>query len=375
MALVVAVVVVAIVAGALLLARPTGSSDRRRSVVANAPAVAPYVVHGDRLVDGKGRTFFIHGVNRPSLEWSCTGESLDGLPGIPASDFATMASWGANTVRLPLNQDYWLSSKGVPVTPGEHCPNYVATVKTAVHDAESAGLAVILDLHASDPGSTLRRAGPQVMPDQASVRFWSSVAKTFGSDRDIFFELFNEPRDVSWAVWQHGGAVTSDGYHYRGVGMQQLVDAVRATGTHDVILVDGPDFAARLGGVPTHSLRGGGIGYVVHPYAGVDGTDPHTWEKRFGFLAARRLVVATEFGDQRPGVTPYDRSILRFFRTHGIGWTAWAWWAGGYRFPSLVSGPGGRCVDAGCPDRAALLSFAAGHSPMLLPRSGAVRRG
>lgn len=349
--------------------KPAPAPEATRVVAADAPTVGPYVVSGNVLLDGQGRPFFIHGVDRPSLEWSCAGQSLSGKSGIPKSDFAEMAAWGANAVRLALNQDYWLSAKGIQVAPGEACPGYVATIKKMVKEIEADGMAVILDLHDSDPGNPTRVAGAEPMPDEGSVRFWRSVAKDFAGNWNVFFELFNEPHSVSWSTWRNGGQVTSGQYTYQAVGMQELVDAVRGVGAHNVIIADGPDFASTLEGLPGHLLSGGGIAYAVHPYAGIDGTLPSTWEKRFGFLTDKQVVVATEFGDQKPGVTRYDQQILAFFRTHGMGWTAWAWWNGGYKFPSLVSGPGGMCVDAGCADRAALLAFARGKEPMIVPKS------
>lgn len=363
------VVAVEVLVAAVVLALVLPGGPKSREVAPNAPAIGPYSVRGNLIVDGRGRPFFLHGVDRPSLEWACNGQSLTGQAGIPPSDFATIAGWGANAVRLALNQDYWLSAKGHQVDPSERCPGYVATVEAAVTEIEAHGMAVILDLHASDPGSPLRQAGAQPMPDESSVLFWQSVASTFRSNGNVFFELFNEPHGVSWPVWQQGGAVTSGGITYRSVGMQRLVDAVRATGAHNLVIVDGPDFGATLQGLPSHPLTGEGVVYAVHPYAGVDGTDPAVWQQRFGFLTAGKVVVATEFGDQQPGDTPYDQRILAFFRTHGMGWTAWAWWAGGPRFPSLVSSAAGTCVDAGCADETALRGFASGRVPMLVPLS------
>src|SRR5207248_2497098 len=74
----------------------------------NAPThpVAPggYYVNGNTICTEAGRAHLLHGIVRPSLEWSPEGESL--APG----DFDLIAAWHANVVRVPLNQDYWLSA-------------------------------------------------------------------------------------------------------------------------------------------------------------------------------------------------------------------------------------------------------------------------
>lgn len=169
-----------------------------------------FQVVDNTIVDGSGQPFVVHGIGRPSLEWACSGQAVTGTAGIPATDFAMMAGdWKANSVRLPLNQNYWLSALGVTVAGQNRCLNYVKTVKQAVASAEAAGLAVILDLHWSDSGDAQSsNVGQKCMTDRNSLAFWRSVAQTFGSDLRVMFELYNEPHDVPWPIWRDGGSFT-----------------------------------------------------------------------------------------------------------------------------------------------------------------------
>lgn len=69
---------------------------------------------GNHFVDGVGRTIRLLGVNHTSSEYGCVdgfghddGHFNDG-------DTAAIASWGANAVRIPLNEDCWLGINGQP---------------------------------------------------------------------------------------------------------------------------------------------------------------------------------------------------------------------------------------------------------------------
>ena len=68
----------------------------------------------------------------------------------------------------------------------------------------------------------------------------------------MLFELYNEPHDVSWRVWKSGGDA-GDGC--QAVGMQQLYDAVRATGAENLVIIGGLDWAYDLSGVPGEPHR------------------------------------------------------------------------------------------------------------------------
>jgi endoglucanase len=336
-----------------------------------------YTVVGNTIENSSGQPVLVHGVNRPSLESSCTGTSLTGQPtGIPASDFATMHNaWGATAVRLPLDQDFWLSGAN------RYCSGYQATVQAAVQEIEANHMVAILDLHWSDDGSLADPAlEQQCMPSQNSITFWQQVAAQYKSDPNVWFELYNEPHPPGstmaqqWSTWQNGGSVTCAAAYknapmvtFQAPGMQQLVNTVRATGANNIVLVDGlhiPNVGPTLVGVPF--LSGGNIGYSVHPYDNDQplSTQQAEWTTNFGPISAQVPVVATEFGDLNCGSPGYDNAILSFFRAHSISYTAWAWDVGGCSYPSLISDAAGDCQNSyGCALQQDIKSYVSTPSP------------
>lgn len=345
--------------------------------VSPVTTAGPFKVVGNRMLNGAGQPFSLHGVDWPSLDWSCHGQHADGLSdGIAAGEFTTMrSSWHANAVRIPLNQDLWLPGSS------RYCPAYRNTVATVVKLVESNSMVPVLDLHSSDGGSLTRTVGSaECMADQNSLVFWRSVAEIYRSDHNAMFELYNEPHDVPWSVWRDGGVFTCvNGEQYAAAGMQQLINTVRSTGANNVVLAGGNDWSADLSGVARWPLDGTNIGYAVHPYLDADSVDTAVWDKRFGFLTRQAPVVATEFGRSQcpsPYTPSADQQLVSYFHNHGIGYTAWAWWVGGCNFPSIISDEAGTCFQGGCVDKADMAAVDAGTATIKYPAlSPAVRTG
>jgi endoglucanase len=294
-------------------------------------APAGYFVNGNTVCTPGGAVHQFHGVDRPSLEWSPMGEQLS------PSDFQLMAGWKANVVRIALNQDFWLADS--PIAD----PNYPATVDAAVQWAEQAGMDVILDLHWSDAGvlGSCKSNCQQVMADTNSITFWSQVATTYKNDGRVLFELYNEPHDVSWTIWKSGGQTVGG---WTAAGMQQLYDAVRATGADNLVVIGGLNYAFDLSGVATNRISGYNILYATHPYGGSADKGPNAWDSGFGSLSRTDPVIMTEFGDGQdcsgasytPAINSYISSLLSYADQHLVSWTAWAWFNGGCQFPSLI---------------------------------------
>ncbi len=296
-----------------------------------AVAAHGYTTIGNAIYDSTGALRIFHGVNRPSLEWR-----PDGLAFSPA-DYALMRAWNVDLVRIPLNQDFWL--KGAK----QYDASYEATVDRNVRWALAAGLHVLLDLHWSDKGNLqIARSAQQRMPDANSVEFWKQVAAKYKDETHVFFDLYNEPHDVTWEVWRNGGPAPhvrrEDGQWedpFTAVGMQQLFDAVRSTGAENLVFIGGLDWGYDLSGVPEYRIKGRNIVYSTHPYEWKSG-----WEGRAFFLAETDPVFMGEFGTNNCRTDSYTRAIALAERVHA-SWAAWAWWgeskgAGACKFPTII---------------------------------------
>ncbi len=332
----------------------------------------PYRVSGNLILDSTSKPVYLHGVDWPSLDWSCTGQWADASQnGVNPAEFQQMATqWGVNAVRIPVNEGYWLSNSGY------YCPSYRTTVASVIAQVESYGMIPIIDLHTAMGGNinaTSSPSNPECAPDSGSSTFWSQVASQYSSDPNVMFELYNEPHGIPWQTWRNGGPITcsSSNQSYQTVGMQQLLDVIRHTGATNIAMVDGVDWASNLTQVPRFALSGTNVAYVEHLY--VNESSPTTstsWQNNLGATPGLFPVVATEFGMlgcQTSYPTSEQQAIISYLTSHGIGYTAWGWWVGGCGFPSLIQSESGSCYEGGCPVQQENLALSAGTATALLP--------
>ena len=333
--LVTALVVVLLCVGA------PGAASRATADAESAGAPQP-VVDGARLLDARsGEVWIPHGVNWPGFEYACVqGWS----PSYSAHEAAAIASWGIDLVRLPLNQDCWLGTDGVPTAGSGTAAGYRSRVAEWVGLLHAAGVAVILDLHWSAPTGVLAN-GQRAMADAQSADFWRSAAAAFTADRSIMFELFNEPYsfgnpggggyalNLSWACWRDGGcrapiepdsAGALTGTTFTVVGMAELVDEVRSTGATQPILLGGRNYANDLGQWLTWRPDDDQLVAAWHNYQG-QGCGVTCWNSTITTVASSVPVLMTEFGDTTGGHAYFD-SVVTWAQAHSIGVVPWAWW-------------------------------------------------
>jgi hypothetical protein len=339
-----------------------GSGDHGQTTVTSTGCgsgpknpVAPggYYVNGNTVCTAEHTAHLFHGLDRPSLEFSPQGTMLS------AADFQNMGTWKANAVRIALNQDYWLSDSPF------YDANYTSRVDNAVAWAEEAGMDVILDLHWSDAGvlGSCTTSCQQLMPDMNSLTFWMEVAAHYKDDGRVLFELYNEPHDVSWLVWKSGGTASGSKGTFQAVGMQQLYDAIRATGAANLVVIGGLDFAYDLTGVSGSRISGYNIMYATHPYNNASEKMVSAFDQYWGFLTKTDPVIITEFGDTNFADAgsgcpfAYDSQVIAYADAHLVSWTAWAWYVGGCRFPSMITDWNGTPSAPGMVVKQALLGY------------------
>lgn len=297
------------------------------------PAAALNGLHvsGAQLVNGGGPVRLL-GVDRSGTEYACIqGWGIFDGPSDAASVQA-IAGWHANAVRVPLNEDCWLSLNGAAAAYSG--TNYQNAIVSYVNLLNTNGLYAILDLHWSAPG-TNRATAQAAMPDQDhSPAFWSSVASTFKSNPNVLFDLFNEPfpdRDGAanpWSCWLNGCQLTDSSFGtWQAAGMQALVNAVRQTGATNVIMAGGLAYANDLSQWssyrPTDST--GNLAASWHSYPNNACNTQSCWDAQIAPLAAQVPVVTGEVGDSVCSAANYVPLLLPYLDSHGISYVGWTW--------------------------------------------------
>ena len=319
-------------------------------------------VSGDHFIDANGNTLQMRGVNLSGLEFVAVQgwDASDPWGGVDPN-FTAIKTWKSNTVRIPLNEASWLGYTCTDGTGATRDPdpghNYQATVKAAVANATAAGLYVSLDLHWTAPGKFCPLAQNPMADADNSITFWTSIATTFKGYPNVMFELFNEPYlywltsgEVDWTVMMKGGTetayVTGNGsaytanYTWQVASMQAMLNAIRATGATNVVLVAGTSWAQDLSlwaankpSDPLNQLAAVWHAYpdsgtVGDPLAAVPkwGTVAYTWTQ--SVLTAGYPVLITEFGDHDAAGTvgsPFVSNLLPWADAHGASYTGWTW--------------------------------------------------
>ncbi len=287
-------------------------------------------VAGNRLVNARGQTVILHGVNRSGAEYACIqGWGIFDGPA-DAESVQAIKSWHVNAVRVPLNEDCWLGINGVP--PQFAGKNYQQAILRYVRLLNQYGMYVILDLHWAAPGKN-PAINQQPMPDaDHSLAFWKSVATTFKSNTTVLFDLFNEPypdnntadSKAAWRCWKNGGVCA--GVPYIAAGFQQLVNVVRATGAKNVMLLGGIGYAGSLSEwlsyMPFDPLHN--IAASWHVYNKAWCSTLACWNSQAVPVMKRVPVVVDEMGEM-DCKDVFINPLMKWLDQHGTGYLAWAW--------------------------------------------------
>jgi hypothetical protein len=315
-----------VVACALL----AGCATRPVPETQNGPL--PLKVVGNKILNSHNEPVLLRGVNAASMEFTSDGQGH-----ILNTVSAAIHDWHVNIIRLPLSQDRWFG-KG----PEQHDGGvaYRALIRQIVDECFTNRCYIILDLHWSDCNEWGANIGQHSMPDLNSVVFWKDFAPVYANNPAVLFDLYNEPHDVTWDVWVHGGVIKDRPVNrravrtpktYESVGMQRLLDTVRAAGAKNVVIAGGLDWAYDFSGILAgHRLsdpHGHGIIYANHCYDNKN-QSVDTWIANMEKASAQLPVIVSEFGgNSGPSrVNPSDNwlmHVLQALRDHLWSWVAW----------------------------------------------------
>lgn len=248
----------------------------------------------------------------------------------PASDYRVIAEvWRANTVRISLHPGHWRADRA----------KALRSLADDLFAARAAGLFVIIDWHvigfprryAARPEPSWGLPADAYDPDLTlAADFWTEMARSFGRDPGVIFELWNEPV-VDPKLW------VSTGEHWP-LFKQTWLPLIGAIRRHSeaIVLVSGGRWAHDLKGAARDPIEDNRVAYAWHAYPPEDKGQPGRWFDSLDGIHRIRPVVVTEWGFCRTcpdyirgtpqdfGV-PFTRQVLEVLNLHS---TAWCWSAG-----------------------------------------------
>jgi hypothetical protein len=338
----------------------------KRPASAKPVSVAGLRVRGNTIVNGDGAVVRLLGFNSSGAEYACIeGWGIFDGPrsyrtGMPAAAVQKMAAWsGANTVRLPLNEQCWL---GLGVKPAYGGAAYRKAVRGYVDRLLKQGFVVVLDLHRTAPAKGVSRKQEQMPDRDHSLTFWRQVAAAYKGDTSVVFDLFNEPWPYAeaggpraWKCWRDGGCrlvSQNTGRTYTAAGMNEIVATIRSTGARNILAVGGVHWAEVLDGWleyqpfdPLHNVIASFHNYSYNRFCKGDAC----YNTVLAEVAASVPLFAGEVGpdtvdakctEKSVGNTGFAKRVLDWLDSHGASYTPWSWnaWHDCYSLISSYSG-------------------------------------
>ncbi|MEE9413797.1 MAG: acyltransferase family protein, partial [Acidimicrobiales bacterium] len=320
--------------GLWFVLRGSGDLAADRSAVLAPALIEGVAVDGNSLVGPDGQPIRLAGVTQAGSEYACV-QGWGIFDGEASSmSAAAISGWGFNAVRLPLNEHCWLGFDGLD--PAYSGALYRDSMLDYVDILRGEGLAVVLSLSWSGSGPVAADGAAPLPNLEYSVPFWRSLSESVAERDGVLLELYASP-DIDDSDCNLKGCERA-GVGY--VGSQSLVDAIRAAGASNPIIVSTPspgsnvnDLVANL---PTDPLDQLIVGFRAN--ATVECSDPSCWQSAVDAQLEGVAVMATGVGD-RSCSSAFIGEALRAVADHGISffastWNTWGPCPGG---PSLIA--------------------------------------
>jgi len=327
------IVVAAATATGVYVATSTGSSS-------SSPATPFITVSNNQLVNSQGQPTRLIGVDIAESQYYCLGRHPGPFPmPINSASINGLVSWHINAVRILIVEDCWLGIDGEPHS--STATAYRKSLESVVSMLNARHIEVILALvatklvlgtgkHSDATGSNPSPGGPTTrdyeMADAANApTLWSSVASTFLHSPGVMYDLFGEPQFITWSCWESGCTVGG----LQVTGMQELVNAIRATGSHQPLLVGGIGYANDLSEWLAHEPKDPDHQLIasIHVYPWTHCSDAACWNDTIKPVSAKVPVVTGEFGALHCD-TPFVKKYMRWADKHTVSYLLWSWLQG-----------------------------------------------
>ena len=140
----------------------------------------------------------------------------------------------------------------------------------------------------------------------------------------MIFDLFNEPQGIDWKCWRNGCVLNNK---TKSVGMQNLIDAIRRTGSKTPIIFEGNQTATDFSGWAEYKLIDPLNQLIAsnHNYQGMTGSNTlDSWNAKYLPISMELPLVTGELG-QPDCNHDYVDKYMDWADANGISYLGWTW--------------------------------------------------
>jgi len=221
--------------------------------------------------------------------------------------------FGGDTIHFKISQP------GLDPLSQIHDPTYISEIALAVQLARKESFVVILSMDSQGENGI---DNLPCMPNDSTARAWRSLAPTFAKDQGVLLELFNEPCKSSNAKNNEEWAI----------GTQMLIDAVRESGSINILLLNGLMYGRFTNGLFSlvHDSLTNRIALSIHPYLSNSFRSAQDWERSFGASSREFPAIATEWnatptnGCVDESTDQLSLKLVRYLQELHVGLVGWA---------------------------------------------------
>ena len=279
----------------------------------------------------KGITIYTEDEGLYVYEWQYAGEY--GLSGTVPIDQLTPfdVNFGGSITKMWADGTMYWSWLSTDYSQAQMDANFLdwksKVIDPVVQHAVDRGLYVVLcDFDFGPAHLPLRRA--------RMLDFWTRIAKSqWRNHPRVLFELWNESEDV-------GGFAGGPGsWASQKPAIQETVNAVRASGANNIILIPPPFYSAWVGEATASPIAGTNLAYTLHQYRSQWESYPSNRAQIQQGLASGQAIVMTEWGDDTNEPDPMKNwpffstvlpALKDLLAPTSTGWFAWSlsqsWW-------------------------------------------------
>jgi len=287
----------------------------------HAAALPDLSVSGINIV-ANGQPIRLRGINMGDPFWA---RNPSWYPMYSTADYTSVAQvWHANVVRISVFPTQWKNMNHAALLAG---------LAQEVNAALNNGMYVIISYHVIGwPNGWHATAYPGNPADTydsnmtIATSFWTQMAQTYGTDKRIIFDLWNEPVHDS-QDWNNVSYWTDLKPFY-----ESLITTARNNGAQNIVLATGASWASWLVGIKDSPLADANVVYAYHKYSVNGSNTAAAWDQDMGGLIGVKPVIVSEWGFEDGDVAnptwpgsqaSYGDPFTQWMDSHNLSNLAW----------------------------------------------------